>query len=56
MRVYRAGDLDMQRLKDRQILSLSAFHGQRECSFREGDSPQQKGENLALKLREDGVI
>lgn len=58
VRVYRAGDLDldMQRLTSRQILNLSAFHGQRECRFIEGDSHQQKGENLALKLREDGVI
>jgi electron transfer flavoprotein beta subunit len=53
--VYRAEDLglDIQRLRTRQILNLSAFQGQRECRFIEGDSHQQKGENLALKLRED---
>jgi len=56
--VYRADDLDLdiQRLRARQILNLSAFQGQRECRFIEGDSHQQKGENLALKLREDRVI
>lgn len=56
--VYRAEDLDldMQRLTARKIVTLSAFHGQRECRFIEGDSHQQKGENLALKLREDRVI
>jgi electron transfer flavoprotein beta subunit len=58
VKVYRAEDLDLdiQRLTARQILNLSAFHGQRECRFIEGDSYQQKGENLALKLREDRVI
>jgi electron transfer flavoprotein beta subunit len=56
--VYRADDLDLniQRLRSRQILNLIAFQGQRECRFIEGDSHQQKGENLALKLREDKVI
>jgi len=56
--VYRAEDLDLdiQRLTTRKIVTLSAFHGQRECRFIEGDSHQQKGENLALKLREDRVI
>jgi electron transfer flavoprotein beta subunit len=56
--VYRADDLDLdiKRLRARQILNLSAFQGQRECRFIEGDSHQQKGENLALKLREDRVI
>jgi electron transfer flavoprotein beta subunit len=56
--VYEAEDidLDIQRLTARKILKLSAFQGQRECRFIEGDSHQQKGENLALKLREDRVI
>jgi electron transfer flavoprotein beta subunit len=58
VRVYGAEDLDLdiQRLMTRQIHNLSAFQGQRECRFIEGDSNQQKGENLALKLREDRVI
>jgi electron transfer flavoprotein beta subunit len=56
--VYGAQDLDLdiQRLETRKILNLSAFQGQRECRFIQGDSYQQKGENLALKLREDRVI
>jgi electron transfer flavoprotein beta subunit len=56
--VYGAQDLDLdiQRLTARKILNLSTFQGQRECRFIEGDSHQQKGENLALKLREDRVI
>jgi electron transfer flavoprotein beta subunit len=56
--VYRAEDLDLdiQRLTARKIVTLAAFHGQRECRFIEGDSHQQKGENLALKLREDRII
>jgi electron transfer flavoprotein beta subunit len=56
--VYGAEDLDLdiQRLMTRQIHNLSPFQGQRECTYIEGDSDQQKGENLALKLREDRVI
>lgn len=49
-------DLDIQRLTARKILNLSGFQGQRDCRFIEGDSHHQKGENLALKLREDRVI
>jgi len=58
VKMYRAEDLDLdpQRLTVRKVLKLSAFQGQRECRFIEGDSPQQRGENLALRLREDGVI
>jgi electron transfer flavoprotein beta subunit len=56
--VYRAEDLelDLQTLKTRQILSLSAFQGQRECRLIEGESPKEKGENLVLALRQDKVI
>jgi electron transfer flavoprotein beta subunit len=58
VKVYGAEDLDLdiQRLATRQILDLFPFQGQRECRFIEGDSNQRKGENLALKLREDRVI
>jgi len=58
VKVYGAEDLDLdiQRLAARQILDLFPFQGQRECRFIEGDSNQRKGENLALKLREDRVI
>jgi electron transfer flavoprotein beta subunit len=56
--VYRADDLDLdiQGLRPRKVFNLLAFQGQRECTFIEGNSHQQKGENLALKLREDRVI
>jgi electron transfer flavoprotein beta subunit len=56
--VYEAKDLDLdiQKLTAREILDLSAFQGQRDCRYIEGDSPQQKGANLALKLQEDRVI
>jgi electron transfer flavoprotein beta subunit len=58
VKVYRAEDLDLdiQKLRVRTVLNLSAFQGQRECRLIEGDSHQQKGENLALKLREDKII
>ena len=57
VKVYRAEDLelDIQRLAARQVLHLSSFNGQRKCIFIEGATPQEKGENLALKLREDRV-
>lgn len=56
--IYRAEDLnlDLQRLTARKVLDLSPFQNQRECRFIEGESHQQKGENLALKLREDRII
>ena len=58
VRVYRAEDLDLdiQKLRGRTVLNLSPFQDQRECRLIEGDSHQQKGENLALKLREDKII
>ncbi len=56
--IYGADDLnlDLQRLTTKKILDLSPFQSQRECKFIEGESHQQKGENLALKLREDRII
>lgn len=58
VKMFQAEDLnlDIQKLTSRKIFKLSALQGQRECKFIEGDSPQQKGENLALRLREDKVI
>jgi electron transfer flavoprotein beta subunit len=58
VKAYRVEDLDLdiQKLRVRTVLNLSAFQGQRECRLIEGDSHQQKGENLALKLREDKII
>ncbi len=55
---YGADDLnlDFQRLTMRRVIDLSQFKSQRVCRFIEGESNQQKGENLALKLREDNVI
>lgn len=56
--IYGANDLNLnlQRLRVRKILNLSPFQSQRECRFIDGESHQQKGENLALKLREDRII
>jgi electron transfer flavoprotein beta subunit len=58
VKMFQAEDLnlDIQKLTTRKIFDLSAFQGQRECRLIEGDSYQQKGENLALRLREDRVI
>jgi len=58
IKVYNAEDLqlDPQKLITRKIIELSAFHAQRECKFIEGESFQQRGENLALTLRKDKII
>jgi electron transfer flavoprotein beta subunit len=49
-------ELDLKRLTYRTILNLFAFHAERQCRFIEGESSQEKGENLALTLRQDRVI
>jgi electron transfer flavoprotein beta subunit len=58
MRVYKAEDLgfDREKLENRQIVILFPHRIQRECKFVEGNSPQEKGENLAMRLKEEGVI
>ncbi len=56
--VYNAKDLelDVQKLKVRQIFELEATNVQRECRIVEGESFQEKGENLALWMKKDALI
>jgi len=58
MKVYSAADLeiDREKLETRHILKLVPNNIQRECRYVKGESSQEKGENLATLLREDGVI
>jgi len=58
VKVYKAADLeiDREKLRTRQILKLVSNNIQRECRHIKGESSQDKGENLAILLREDGVI
>ena len=45
----------LQKLKTRRVYELYTPETGRECTFIEGQSPQEKGGNLAIKLKEDGV-
>ena len=58
VKVYSALDLgiDQEKLETRHILKLVSNNIQRECRYVKGESSQEKGENLAVVLREDGVI
>ncbi len=58
MKHYNAEDLelDLRKLTVRRVIELYAFHGQRQCTFIEGESSQEKGENLATRMRKDGLI
>jgi electron transfer flavoprotein beta subunit len=58
VKTFNAKDLrlDSLKLKVRYINSLSATQNQRECMFIEGETPQEKGMNLAAELRRDKLI
>jgi len=58
IQIYNAENLklDLQKLAAREIFGLSTFQSRRQCYFLEGESSQGKGENLAVKIKEDGVI
>jgi electron transfer flavoprotein beta subunit len=56
--IYTAADLeiDVRKLEARKILNLFEPHTRRHCAFIEGESFEERGENLAARLKEDGVI
>ena len=58
VKIYNVGDLgiDHRDLRTRQISNLYTLENKRNCRFIEGESPQEKGEKLALKLKEEGII
>jgi electron transfer flavoprotein alpha/beta subunit len=49
-------ELDLKRLTHRTIFNLFAFHDERQCKFIEGESPQDKGENIAILMKNEGLI
>jgi electron transfer flavoprotein beta subunit len=58
IQVFNAVDLelDLQKLTYRTIYNLVAFHDERQCRFIEGGSSQEKGENLAILMKKEGLI
>lgn len=56
--VYNAKDLelDAQKLDSRQIFELVPTNVQRECRIIEGESSQEKGENLAIWMKKEALI
>ena len=49
-------ELDLKKLTHRIIFNLCAFHDERQCKFVEGESPQDKGENIAILMKNEGLI
>jgi electron transfer flavoprotein beta subunit len=58
IRVYNAKDLeiDLGKLKAREIFNLVPASVQRECRFIEGESSQEKGKNLAVWVKNERFI
>jgi electron transfer flavoprotein beta subunit len=58
VKIYNAEDLgiDPRNLRTRQISNLYALENKRRCRLIEGESPQEKGGNLALMLKKEGVF
>jgi electron transfer flavoprotein beta subunit len=56
--IWSAGDLeiDLQKLRRVEMLNLYSPAMNRKCHFIEGDSMEEKGENLALFLRKNEVV
>ena len=57
--IWRSADLDLdvRSLKARSIFSLSAPPSRaRSCLFIDGESSDERGQNLAITLRQHGVI
>ncbi len=58
VKTFCAGDLelDAQKLSGKRVIELSRCSYARECKFIEGESSREKGENLVLRLRAEGVL
>ena len=58
IKIFNAVDLelDLQRLTQRAIYNLFAFHDERQCKFAEGGSPQDKAESLVALMKQEGII
>ena len=58
VKVYNAEDLDIdsRKLGVREIFDLFTPQVQRQCKFIEGKTPQERGRNLAIQMKEDRTI
>jgi electron transfer flavoprotein beta subunit len=58
IQIFNAGDLelDLEKLTHRTIYNLVAFQDERQCRFIEGESSQEKGENLAIWIKKERLI
>jgi electron transfer flavoprotein beta subunit len=58
IKIFNAMDLelDLEKLTQRTIYNLFAFQDERQCKFVEGESSQEKGENLASWMKKEGLI
>ncbi len=58
VKIFNAADLelDLQQLRVRTISNLFAFHDVRQCTFAEGESPQEKAESLVGLMKKGGII
>jgi hypothetical protein len=56
--IFSAADLELnlERLTQRRICNLFSFQGERQCKFAEGESAQDKAENLVTLMKEDGIM
>jgi len=58
IKIFNAEDLELNlhKLMHRTIYNLFAFHDERQCKYVEGESSQEKGENLAIWMKKEGLI
>ena len=58
MHIWTEADLELTRPLEMKIVleALSKPERRRECRFIEGQTPRKAGEELALRLRDDGII
>jgi hypothetical protein len=58
VKIYKLEDLDIDpsELNGRELTQLETVSSERPCTYIEGESAREKGENLALALKEDKLI
>jgi electron transfer flavoprotein beta subunit len=58
IKVFNALDLELDplKLKRREVIDLFLFNEKRQCKFIDGESSEEKGENLAIRMKGDGII
>lgn len=58
IKVFNALDLELDPLKfsRREVIDLLLSNEKRQCKFINGESSEEKGETLAIRMKEDGII